>query len=160
MYFTYQIRQIKFKKKKLQRNARWGRRRKKKRKKIFNRWQKKRETYAQGEACSSTERAELREEMRGMRELALRRAERWDERNEDCAWDSEDPLLKDILVIALSPQRIYQNAHRLLAKMGLKCSKLDLRVLFIIIKRNFFQKVAFYTHQTDFWAGCCQNVTF
>ena len=37
MYFTYQIRQIKFKKKKLQRNARWGRRRKKKRKKIFNR---------------------------------------------------------------------------------------------------------------------------
>ena len=37
---------------------------------------KKRQTYAQGEACSSTERAELREEMRGMRELALHRAER------------------------------------------------------------------------------------
>ena len=44
--------------------------------------------------------------------------------------------------------------------MDLKCSKLDLCVLFIIIKCNFFQKVAFYTHQIDFWAGCCQNVTF
>ena len=50
-------------KKKLQRNAHWRRRRKKKKRmKIFNGWQKKRETYVQGEACSSTE-------MRGMKKL-------------------------------------------------------------------------------------------
>ena len=45
---------------------------------------------------------------------------------------------------------------------GLRGSKMELRVLFTSIKRNIFQKVAFYTNQThlkgwlfskrDFWA--------
>ena len=44
--------------------------------------------------------------------------------------------------------------------MDQKSSKMDLRVLFTSIKRNFFQKVAFYTNQTDFWVGFFQNATF
>ena len=72
---------------------------------------------------------------------------------------SEDPLLKGNLVITQLTQQIYQNAQTF-GKMDLKSSKMDLLVLFTSIKRNFFQKVAFYTNQTDFWAGFFQNATF
>ena len=61
----------------------------------------------------------------------------------------EDPLLKGNLVIAQLTQQIYQNTQTF-GKMDLKSSKMDLLVLFTSIKRNFFQKVAFYTNQTDF----------
>ena len=35
-----------------------------------------------------------------------------------------------------------------------------MHVLITSIKLNFFQKIAFYTNQTDFWAGFFQNVIF
>ena len=141
MYFSDQIRQIK-KKKKLQRKARWRRRRKKKkRKKIFNGWQKKRETYAQGEACSSMERAELREEMRGM-ELAC--VEQRDEMKgmRHYAWDSEDtlPFIEGQFGnFQLTPNR-YIKSPRTFNKMDHQTSKYQTRVLFTNIKRNFFPK--------------------
>ena len=72
---------------------------------------------------------------------------------------SEDPLLKGNLVITQLTQQIYQHAQTF-GKMDLKSSKMDLLVLFTSIKRNFFQKVAFYTNQIDFWACFSQNATF
>ena len=131
-------------KKKLQRKDRWRRqRKKKKRKKIFNGWQKKRETYAQGEACSSTK-------MRGMKELALRRAKRWDERNEGTVrlWRHEH--LKGNLVIANSPPMDTPKCPRTFLKMDLMRSILGMRVQSIIIKRNFWPKVTFCNNQTQF----------
>ena len=70
--------------------------------------------------------------------------------------------MKGNLVIAqLTPTNISKCAWTF-GKMDLKTSFQGLRVLFISIKRNFFQKVAFYTNQThlncwffskrDFWA--------
>ena len=84
--------------------------------------------------------------MRGVRELALRRAERWDERNEELCvrlWRHKHPLLKANLVIAqLTPMDISKRAWTF-GKMDLKSSKSRMRVLFTSIKHNFFQKLNF-----------------
>ena len=148
MYFSNQIRQINFFKKKLQRKACWRRqRKKKKRKKIFNEWQKKRETYAQGEACSSTERAELREEMRGVRELAC--AEQKDEMRgmRHCAWDSEDtlPFIEGQFGnCQLTPNR-YIKRPRTFNKMDHQSSKYQTHA-------TFSKKLCFILTKHYFWA--------
>jgi len=68
--------------------------------------------------------------------------------------------MKGNLVIAqLTPTDISKRA-RTFGNMDLKSSFHSLRVLFTSIKCNFFQKVAFYTNQTDFLDWFFQNVLF
>ena len=68
--------------------------------------------------------------------------------------------MKGNLVIAqLTPTDISKCAWTF-GKMDLKTSFQGLRVLFTSIKCNFFQKVAFYTGQTDSLGWLFQNVTF
>ena len=144
MYFSNQIRQIKLKKKKLPRKARWRRRRKKKkRKKIFNGWQKKRETYAQGEACSNTE-------MRGMKELTLRRIERWDERNEGTMRSLKTWAFEGQFGNCQLTSNGYPKTPKDFLKMDLMRSIIGMRVQSTILKRNFWPKVAFCNNQMQF----------
>ena len=78
-----------------------------------------------------------RDETRGMRN----RRENW--RHE------YDLLNGNLVIVQLIPTDIWQRA-RVFGKMDLKSSFQGLRVPFTSIKRNFFQKVAFYIKQTDF----------
>ena len=62
---------------------------------------------------------------------------------------SFDLLKGDLVIAQLTPTDISKCA-RTFGKMDLKSSKFGMCVLFTSIKRNFFQKVAFYTNQTLF----------
>ena len=74
---------------------------------------------------------------------------------------SFDLLKGDLVISQLTPTDISKCA-RTFGKMDLKSSKFGMCVLFTSIKRNFFQKVAFYISQMlflgrffskcDFWA--------
>ena len=74
---------------------------------------------------------------------------------------SSDLLKDNLVIVQLTPMDISKRT-RTFGKMDLKSSKFGMCVLFIIIKRNFFQKVAFYISQMlflgrffskcDFWA--------
>ena len=113
---------------------------------------KEKRDFYHGEACSSTERAKLREEMRGISELQGKgqSSEMRGMRNKCEYWGHKHDLLKGNFVIAQDhPTDIWQSAQTF-GKMDLKSSFHSLRVLFTSIKRNFFQKVAFYTNQTNF----------